>query len=240
MSDRSAIIFPSLYEALQYFDEKSKLEFLEIVIRYQLYNEEFKLSDYSAPAALALFTAVKPNIDKAMSRYDASVENGKKGGRPKKNQRNPIETQSKPSETQLKAKQNLSIDTDIYTSISTSTDISTNTSTDTVLDSDDFKRFWIAYPRHAAKEAAYKAFEKHIAGKIDIETVIAAIAAQKHGEQWKRDSGQYIPYPATWINQHRWEDEITAAPAAPATKPSGDRTAEVEEMIAELERQRLI
>ena len=34
-----------------------------------------------------------------------------------------------------------------------------------------------------------------------------ALAKQKESDQWKSDSGKFIPNPATWINQRRWEDE---------------------------------
>lgn len=30
----------------------------------------------------------------------------------------------------------------------------------------------------------------------------------KQTEQWKKDNGKYVPYPATWLNQERWTDEI--------------------------------
>ena len=43
--------------------------------------------------------------------------------------------------------------------------------------------------------------------------MIGAVEAQKQTEQWKRDGGQYIPHPATWLNQMRWEDELM--PEAP-------------------------
>ena len=26
-------------------------------------------------------------------------------------------------------------------------------------------------------------------------------------KDWLKDNGQYIPYPSTWLNQKRWEDE---------------------------------
>ena len=26
-------------------------------------------------------------------------------------------------------------------------------------------------------------------------------------KEWQRDSGQYIPYPTSWLNQRRWEDD---------------------------------
>ena len=25
--------------------------------------------------------------------------------------------------------------------------------------------------------------------------------------EWKKDNGQFIPYPTSWLNQKRWEDE---------------------------------
>ena len=37
--------------------------------------------------------------------------------------------------------------------------------------------------------------------------MLEAIRKQKQSGQWRRDNGQYIPYPATWLNQERWNDE---------------------------------
>jgi len=37
--------------------------------------------------------------------------------------------------------------------------------------------------------------------------VLTAIDMQKHSEQWRKESGKYIPNPAIWLNQKRWEDE---------------------------------
>lgn len=34
-------------------------------------------------------------------------------------------------------------------------------------------------------------------------------------EQWRKDNGQYIPNPATWLNQGRWDDVLTEAGAQP-------------------------
>jgi len=31
---------------------------------------------------------------------------------------------------------------------------------------------------------------------------------QKNSDDWTRNDGQYIPYPATWLNGQRWEDEV--------------------------------
>ena len=71
----------------------------------------------------------------------------------------------------------------------------------------DFDRFWKAYPLKKAKQAALKAWKKINPDKQLAETIIAAVEKQKRWEDWTRDNGQYIPHPATWLNQGRWEDE---------------------------------
>lgn len=70
----------------------------------------------------------------------------------------------------------------------------------------DFDIFWDEYPRREGKGAARKAFEKAIK-KTTIDVILDAIRKQKSSAQWTRDNGQYIPHPATWLNQERWDDE---------------------------------
>lgn len=74
-------------------------------------------------------------------------------------------------------------------------------------DNEDFDAFWKVYPRKVGKKDAKKAFEKALKS-TDAETMIRAVIAQKSSGQWTRDNGQYIPNPATWLNQGRWDDEI--------------------------------
>ena len=77
---------------------------------------------------------------------------------------------------------------------------------------DLFQSFWEAYPKHKGKEPARKAFRKLKATDELLETILSAVEREKRSDQWKRDNGQYIPYPATWLNQRRWEDEPDGEP----------------------------
>lgn len=69
-----------------------------------------------------------------------------------------------------------------------------------------FDKFWSAYPKKIGKGAAEKSWEKM---KPNLEVVLEAISAQKETDQWSKDAGKFIPNPATWLNQRRWEDEVT-------------------------------
>lgn len=76
-----------------------------------------------------------------------------------------------------------------------------------------FGRFWLAYPKKTAKGAAEKSFAKLNPDNPLLETMIHALAWQSRQPGWLKDGGQFIPQPATWLNQRRWEDEISVAPA---------------------------
>ena len=49
-----------------------------------------------------------------------------------------------------------------------------------------------------------------------------AISAQKRSRQWTENNGQYIPNPATWLNQRRWEDELPQGETEVKQLPSYD------------------
>lgn len=71
-----------------------------------------------------------------------------------------------------------------------------------------FDRFWSEYPRKESKPAARRAFDKLNVDESLLETMLAAIEKQKSLPQWNESGGQFIPYPATWLNNNRWEDEV--------------------------------
>ena len=72
--------------------------------------------------------------------------------------------------------------------------------------SSDFLSFYESYPRKVAKDAAWKAWQKRNGDRPEVCVLISAIENQKKSEQWQKDNGQFIPHPATWLNQGRWSD----------------------------------
>ena len=96
---------------------------------------------------------------------------------------------------------------------------------------DKFDVFWKAYPRKIGKGDARKAFAKT---KVPIETLLSAIEQQTRSEQWTRENGRFIPNPATWLNQGRWEDELAAPESKYHAKPGygvqrhGDKLTDLE------------
>jgi hypothetical protein len=81
-------------------------------------------------------------------------------------------------------------------------------------DHDAFEsKFWSAYPRKVAKASAAKAFAKINPDDALLTRMLAALTAHVASEQWRRDDGRFVPHPATWLNQRRWEDEAASSSA---------------------------
>ena len=69
-----------------------------------------------------------------------------------------------------------------------------------------FNEFWKLYPRKISKRLAEKSWSK----MTSQEQSDALEALANHLEYWKikNTETEYIPHPATWLNQGRWEDEL--------------------------------
>lgn len=69
-----------------------------------------------------------------------------------------------------------------------------------------FLTFWDAYPKKKAKKDALKAWSKISPDAELFDKIILAIEANKKHESWKEY--KFIPFPASWLNAARWEDEL--------------------------------
>jgi hypothetical protein len=43
--------------------------------------------------------------------------------------------------------------------------------------------------------------------------LLEAIDQQMKSDQWRKNDGQFVPYPATWLRQERWADELKVTSA---------------------------
>lgn len=73
-----------------------------------------------------------------------------------------------------------------------------------------FEEFWKLYPRKEGKGAARKKWDQISPNAELFNKIITAVQDNiDNNAQWKKDNGQYIPHPTTWLNQGRWDDDIS-------------------------------
>jgi len=70
----------------------------------------------------------------------------------------------------------------------------------------NFSIFWKEYPKKEGKGAAFKSYNNILEPKPTLKQILDSVQVYKRTEQWRNK--QFIPHPATWLNQRRWEDEI--------------------------------
>ena len=76
-----------------------------------------------------------------------------------------------------------------------------------------FTHWYDAYPRKHGKLAAVKAWKKIKPSRELADQMTTAIRAQVAQHHFQNGRGEdFIPNPSTWLNQGRWEDEITGPP----------------------------
>lgn len=75
-----------------------------------------------------------------------------------------------------------------------------------------FERFWEAYPKRKNRGQAERAWQKLKPSEQLIAEILQGIERAKTSEFWRKESGRFIPYPATWLGAKGWLDEDEQAP----------------------------
>lgn len=74
-----------------------------------------------------------------------------------------------------------------------------------------FEEFYNAYPKKKNRADAERAWLSLSPDETLCARMATAIEAQKQTDDWRRENGKFIPYPASWLNGRRWEDEVKVA-----------------------------
>ena len=70
-----------------------------------------------------------------------------------------------------------------------------------------FNAFYSAYPRHKDKARAWRCWKALNPSYELVSRIGAALDSDKASDEWSNP--RWIPYPATWIDDRRWEDEAS-------------------------------
>lgn len=88
-----------------------------------------------------------------------------------------------------------------------------------------FELFWKAYPKKKSKKTAWSAFKKIKPDEQLFSRMMEAIGRYRTSQEWQKEGGRYIPYPATWLNGGCWDDEIEEVKDSAKYSGNPDRTA---------------
>lgn len=70
-----------------------------------------------------------------------------------------------------------------------------------------FVQFWSKYPRKEKKATCEEWFNKHDFADEEFQNILSSLEKFKKTKQWQKK--EFIPLATTWLNQRRWEDELS-------------------------------
>ena len=178
--------YRSFWDAVQELPETDRLLVLEAIISYAL---DGQVPDTLAPVHRSIFTLCKPVLDTARKKAKAM-----KACRDKNN------ASDKEIEKEIEVEKEIETETEKEKEKEGKPDFPNRPVA-------GFERFWQLYPR---KEGKLKAKEAYIRCGVEPEVLLDSIRRQCSSDQWLRENGRYIPLPASWLEQRRWEDEVAA------------------------------
>jgi hypothetical protein len=223
----SFIFYRSFFEAAKDLNSADKLAVYDAIFEYVFENKRKKLSGICG----IILTLVIPNIDAALR----NRENGKKGGRPKKETSVPENKKGGFSEKKTDGLKKSETNKDVNSDVDVDVNLDGNADEDNSLPftdplpelpeglssdeekpkrkiastyTEDFEKFWRAYPSKVGKADAAKKFQKAIK-IIPFDSLISAV--ERYCKSKKVLDG-YVCNPATWLHQERWNDlEVTVS-----------------------------
>ena len=71
-----------------------------------------------------------------------------------------------------------------------------------------FEAFWLGYPNKANEAAARQAWREINPDEPVRVAIMNGLAVAKRSKQWVNDGGGYIPFPAKWLTERRWENRL--------------------------------
>lgn len=183
----TTIIYRSFYEAIKTLSKEDQANVWEAVFEYSLNMKEIELQG----VANTIFLLMKPNLEANIKRYN----NGKKA-----------KHKQKVSKTEARGKQEVSKD-EANKDKDKDKDKDIIKDKGAIIENEKFKLFWESYPKKKSKGDAEKAWNKIKPKNELIEKIMQSLLAQKKSSDWLKEGGQFIPYPASWLNSKGWENE---------------------------------
>lgn len=198
----SVVFYRSFYEAICELPEENQLSAIKAILEYAL-NER----NEATGTAMAILMMAQPVIDSNNKRY----ENGKKGGRPAKNEsknkadNDLTESESKPNDNQNATKAEPYVDVDVY--------VDDNTKKNNVRQSElesEFEEIWKIYPRKQGKKKALSAYVRARKNGTDVEEVRKGVMDYIEHISLNKIEPQYVKMGSTYFTNQSWQDDYSA------------------------------
>lgn len=221
----SFVLYKSYLAQIEKLKNDQRGTLLLAIMRYQGGKELPEMD----PVVDMLFDVIRSQMDYNTKRYEAICEKRAAAGR-KSAERyaqqasaNDNKCQQMPANDNKCQHTDTDIDTDTDTDTETEVDTETDIETDTKYikpipcapapkQNSDFEEFWKAYPKKVGKGDCRKIWAKMNPSRELVQKIMSTLKDASASDQWTREGHRFVPNPATWLRQGRWEDDVDSYP----------------------------
>ena len=236
MGEKKSFVFYHSYEKpLAMLSDADRGKLLMALIRYSQGQEV----EHISPAADIAFAFIRENMDRDAAAYQETVRKrsaaGKKGGRPPKSKPEVPQEEEKADGFPQKQTKGGKAENENENENGNENGNGNGNGNDNGNENtippvvppkgersgggppteSGFDEFWQSYPRKVGKKAAQNAWKRLKPNAALRIKIMEALQEQKASQRWQKEEGRYIPNPATWLHQERWEDQLEQAGSAP-------------------------
>ena len=214
MEEKRSFILYSSY--MEQFNELSDEQAGKLIKAIFMYAEKKIIPEFDDGMVKMAFSFIKSRIDLDLEKWNKTREKcseaGRKGGKQTQaNQAN--DSLVKQTQANQAVNVNDNVNVNVNDNVINIPPISPKgdkpkKKPETDSFSKSFDDFWKAYPKKVSKSNALKAWKKLKPNDDLVREILSALEKQKQSSQWQKDNGQFIPYPTTWLNGKRWEDDL--------------------------------
>lgn len=211
---KSFIIYTSWKRWLDGLNLEQKGKWLDWMLSYT--NDENPKFPNDQAVMIACMMA-QDTLKRDLKKYEAKVESIQRARDKRKEDRNQLEINMKSNRNHteinsVNVNDNVNVNVNVNDNVLSKDNELNNRDINISCSKDEknesiFESFWKVYPRKVGKEKCRNWFKSHKPKEDLVQKMIEAVEEQKKSKQWS--DPQYIPHPYTWLNQGRWEDELT-------------------------------
>lgn len=199
---KSFVFYYDWRDILEPFDDVRLARLIRSILKYAVEGEDTVFDDLALTVS---YNFIKNTMERDKVKYDEMCEKRAEIRRNAilKNKSQQLLTDVNDNDTD-NVNDN---DNDTDTVNDTEINISSFSSKTACEYSEDFLEFWKEYPKKVGKGEAFKKWKKERISGAELSDILNALKWQKSTDVWRKNGGQYIPNPSTYISQRRWEDE---------------------------------
>ena len=210
----------SIYEsACRIKNKAARADFYDAVCKYALTGEEPNLDKLTDAAAVG-FISVKPNLEASRKK----AKSGKSGGsakqtasKPQANAKQTASEEEGEGEYEYEYEGEYEKESLLSSSATAAEDNKAAAATPA-----GFDLFWEKYPNKVCMRDAVDAWNDICLNENTPALILAGLDRWNNSLEWEKENGRYVPRPARWLSELRWQEHPKEKVCMGATGKLGD------------------